>query len=283
MNAEELYDRLEKDFITSAMSDIWVERMQPISDFLNDTFKNRSMGVVCDNTAQIKKVYTAVFPSNQVMQSILSAQETDIMLFVHHPMVWDIRKSPTVYQQMDRDLLQQFTERRISIYNLHVPLDNYGEYSTSVTLTKALGIEPKRPFANYFGALAGIFGNTTLLTVRELKKRFQSILGHTASLYQYGTDDINNRVVAVVAGGGNNVSVLEEIAMERVNTLLTGITIRNEHSEMSHKYAEDNGINILGGTHYSTEKYACMAICEYFKKLGLPSEFIEGKPVLEDL
>jgi hypothetical protein len=52
---------------------------------------------------------------------------------------------------------------------------------------------------------------------------------------------------------------------------------------MSHKFAEDNRINILGGTHYPTEKYACKAICEYFMRLGLPSEFIEDKPVLEDL
>jgi hypothetical protein len=39
----------------------------------------------------------------------------------------------------------------------------------------------------------------------------------------------------------------------------------------------------LGGTHYSTEKFACMAMTKYFEKLGLPSEFIEDAPGLADL
>jgi len=283
MNSEELYKQLEKDFITPYLSDSWAERMQPMSDFLTNNFKKRSMGLVCDNSTQIRRIYTAVFPSNKVMQSILDKDEADVMLFVHHPMDWDIRKAPQVYQQMDRDLLQQFRERRISIYNLHVPLDNYGEYSTSVTLAKALGVELRRPFAHYFGALCGVFGKTSFSTIRGLKEKFESVVGHRTSLYQYGSDETKDGVVAVAAGGGNMISVLEEVARERVNTFLTGITIRNEVSEISHKYAEDKRINILGGTHYSTEKPACRAMCEYFKRLGLPSEFIEGTPILEDL
>jgi len=51
----------------------------------------------------------------------------------------------------------------------------------------------------------------------------------------------------------------------------------------AHKIAEENGINVLGGTHYSTEKFACIAMVDYFKKLNLPSEFIEDEPVLEDM
>jgi hypothetical protein len=39
----------------------------------------------------------------------------------------------------------------------------------------------------------------------------------------------------------------------------------------------------MGGTHYTTEKPACLAMCDYFQKLGLPAEFIEGEPVMEDL
>lgn len=283
MKAAELYAQLEKDFITPSMSDDWAERMKSVSDFLCGNFKNRSMGLVCDNSTKVNKVYTAVFPSNEVMRSILDRDETDVMLFVHHPMVWDIRKTPNSFQTMDRGLLQQFKETRISIYNLHVPLDNYGEYSTSVSLAKALGIESRKPFGQYFGALAGIFGKSDISTIRELKEKFESIVGHGTSLYQYGTERIEEGVVAVVAGGGNMISMLEDIVRERVNTLLTGITVRNEISKMSHKFAEDNRINILGGTHYSTEKYACKAICEYFMRLELPSEFIEDKPVLEDL
>ena len=283
MDAAGLYAQLERDFITPSMTDDWAEYMRPVSEFVCHSFKERSMGLVCDNSEHIHKVYTAVDPSDEVMQSVLGRYEADIMLFVHHPMTWDIRKAPEVFQQMDKGLLQQFRERRTSIYNLHVPLDNYGPYSTSVNLALALGLKPTRPFGQYYGALAGVFAKTELSTVQELKSRFEEAVGHIASLYQYGVDEIRGKKVAVVAGGGNVVSMQEEMAAGKVNTLLTGITVRNEISEASHEYAAANGANLLGGTHYSTEKFACQAMCQYFAKLGLPAEFVEGKPVLEDL
>jgi len=283
MNANQLYKHLEIDFIKPNLSDEWSKYMGSVSDFLSENFKKRSMGLVCDFAVEINKVYTAVFPSKSVMQNILDRNETDIMLFVHHPSIWDIRKSPNVFQQMDSDLLKQFQTRGISIYNLHVPLDNFGEYSTSVSLAKALEIEPEKSFAHYFGALCGVLGKSGLDTVQELKARLESAIGHEARLYKYGNDDIRNGTVAVVAGGGNDVEILEEAVKAGVNTFVTGITAKNDYSKNAHEYAEQNGINILGGTHYSTEKFACIAMFEYFRKNGLPSEFIEDKPIMEDM
>jgi len=125
MKANKLYNKLEKDFIIPGMSDEWQEYMGSVEDFLSENFKERSMGLVCDFAKNINKVYTAVFPSKNVMQKILDSGVSDAMLFVHHPAVWDITKAPEIFQQMDRNLLQKFKDRRISIYNLHVPLDNY--------------------------------------------------------------------------------------------------------------------------------------------------------------
>ena len=283
MKAIQLYQHLEKDFITPEMSDKWAQHMDSVDDFLSENFKKRSMGLVCDFITEINKVYTSVFPSRKVMQRILDDGTQDAMLFVHHPSIWDIRKAPEVFQQMDRELLQQFKDRRISIYNLHVPLDNFGEYSTSVTLAKALGIKPGKPFAPYFGSLCGVFGKTTLATVQDLKRRFQDVLGHEVSLYNYGDNEIKNRTVSIVAGGGNEVNILEDIVKAGVNAFITGITAKNDYSQKAHKFAEKYRINILGGTHYSTEKFACISMVDYFKKIGLPSEFIEDNPVMEDM
>lgn len=108
-------------------------------------------------------------------------------------------------------------------------------------------------------------------------------MGHEVSLYKYGEDQIKNGTVAIIAGGGNDVDMLEEIAGAGVNTFVTGITAKNDYSKKAHEFAEQNGINILGGTHYSTETFACIAMCDYFRKLGLPSEFIGDEPVMEDM
>ncbi len=283
MQSIHLYKQLEKDFITPEMSDDWAPHMDSVADFLSDNFKQQSMGLVCDFATELNKVYTAVFPSKEAMQKILDAGAEDAMLFVHHPSIWDIRKAPAVFQQMDRELLQQFKDKRISIYNLHVPLDNFSEYSTSVTLARALGIEPEKRFAPYFGALCGIFGKTTLATIQDLRDKFQNTVGHDVSLYNYGNNEIQDGLVAVIAGGGNDVAMLEEIAGAGINAFVTGITVKNEHSQKAHDFAEKHKINILGGTHYSTEKFACMALVKYFEQLGLPAEFIKNTPVLEDM
>jgi putative NIF3 family GTP cyclohydrolase 1 type 2 len=283
MDAKKLYDLIEKKFIDNKMSDDWAQEMGPIVNYISDNFKKRSMGIVCDFTKKIKKVYTAVFPSKEVMQRILDDETKDAMLFVHHPLIWDIRKAPEVFQQIDINLLKKFKKRRISIYNLHVPLDNFGKYSTSVTLAKALGIKPEKSFAPYFGSMCGVFGKTDLSKVQDLRDRFQDAVGHEVSLYNYGDNEIKDRTVAVIAGGGNDVDMLEEIAEAGVNTFVTGITIKNNHSKKAHDFAEKHGINILGGTHYSTERFACISIVDYFKKFGLPSEFIKDKPIMEDI
>jgi len=283
MKAAKLYRHLEKDFITPKMSDEWEGHINSISDFISENFKKRSMGLVCDFTTEINRVYTAVFPSKQVLQGILDDNSQDAMLFVHHPAIWDIRKAPEVFQQMDRELLQELRNRRISIYNLHVPLDHFGPYSTSTTLAKALGIQPGKPFAPYLGSLCGVFGKTHLEKVNDLKKVFEKSVGHKVRLYPYGDDKIRDRTVAVIAGGGNIIDMLEEIAKAGVNTFVTGITSKNDYSRKAHEFAEEKGINLLGGTHYSTETFACIAMCDYFKQLGLSSNFIRDKPVMEDM
>ncbi len=283
MKAIQLYQQLEKDFITSQMRDDWSQYMDSVADFLSDNFKKRSMGLVCDFTIDINKVYTAVFPSREVMQRILNDGTQDAMLFVHHPSIWDIRKAPEVFQQMDRELLQRFRSKRISIYNLHVPLDDFGEYSTSVTLARALGVNPERSFAFYFGAMCGVFGKTDVVMVQDLRKIFQEAVGHEVSLYNYGDSEIKDGVIAIIAGGGNDIDMLEEVAKSGINTFVTGITVKNDHSKNAHDFAEKHKINILGGTHYSTERFACISMVDYFQKHGLVSKFIEDKPVMEDI
>jgi putative NIF3 family GTP cyclohydrolase 1 type 2 len=141
---------------------------------------------------------------------------------------------------------------------------------------------PEKPFAPYFGGLAGVFGKTSTDSVQELKSIFEKTIEHKASLYNYGSEKIKDGKVAVVAGGGLD-ECIREVAEYGINVFVTGITAKNSHSQKAHDFAEASKINLLGGTHYSTEKFACIAMCGYFKKLGLPSKFIPDKPIMEDL
>lgn len=283
MNAKKLYEQLEKDFIKKEMSDDWQREIQTIQEFITANFKERSTGLVCDNTDEINKVYTAVFPSNKVMQEIINKNEKNAMLFVHHPAIWDIRCAPNVFQEMNKELLKEFKKRKIAIYNLHVPLDAFGEYSTSVTLANELNIKIEKSFAPYHEVLCGVIGTTNAKTIQELKEKLAKKINHEAKLYDYGTQEITNQRIAIIAGGGNDLDMLEEIHKEKINTFITGISAKSNHSKKSHEFLEKHKINLLGGTHYSTEKFACIAMIQYFTKIGLNAEYIEDDPIIEDL
>ncbi|MEW8994358.1 Nif3-like dinuclear metal center hexameric protein [Clostridium sp.] len=282
MRAIELYNHLERDFIFNGLSDDWARFMGEVENYLSMNFKERSMGLVCDFADEINKVYTAVFPTEEIMQKIIDDGITDAMLFLHHPSIWDIRR-PKPFYQMNKSLLEKFRQNKISIYNLHVPLDNFSEYSTSKTLADVLDMEIEKPFKEYCGSLSGVIGKIKCKTMEELHSKFSKVLGHDTKLYLYGDNHIENGKVAIVAGGGNNKDTVYEMLENNVNVLITGISVNNESYLEVHELEQKNCINVLGGTHYSTEKFACQRMCDYFEKLGLVSSFIEGKPVYEDM
>jgi len=283
MKAVDLFSQLEKDFINEDMTDEWAKYMDEVEEYLSDNFKKRSMGIVCDFAKEIDKVYTAVFPTKEVLRKVMDDGAKNAMLFLHHPSIWDIRKSPKVFYQMDIAMLERFKESRVSIYNLHVPLDNYSEYSTSNTLAEALDIDVIEPFAHFSGAINGVIGTTKCVNLIDLNKKFSSVLGHRTKCYSYGDSNIKDVKVAVIAGGGNDIIFLKEMLENDVRVLITGISSENDRYAKIHEFEKENNISLLGGTHYSTEKFACIKMCNYFKQLGLKSEFIEGEPIYEDM
>ena len=284
MKAKELYDSLDDYFIKPGMSDDWFQYMPELEPFLCDNFKERNMGLACDFTETIHKVYTAVFPSENVLRKVLNSSE-EAMLFVHHASSWDLKKDPKAFgfYNMDASQLEMMREKRISMYCLHFPLDHYSDFSTSKTLADALDIEVIRPFAHFSGADCGIIGKANCDTVHELQRKYSEAVGHATKLYQYGDSEIPNRTVAVCAGGGMQTFVLQELIENNIRDLITGITLKNDWSVAAHELAANNRINIFGGTHYSNEKFACMAMCTYFKNMGIPAEFVEDEPCFEDM
>ncbi len=285
MKASILYKHLEKEFDLDSCKDVDVKcwsRMK-FNAYVPELFRKRYMGLYIDNPEEINSVFTAVFPSDRVIQQILDADVTNALLFVHHPMIWDIRL-PEVFAYISDELLEEMKKRNISVYTLHTPLDKNGKYSTTVNLAKALGIQQESEFCKYFGVVnVGIIGSTEYKTASNLVKHIKSVVAHDVRLWKYGNDTIKNGKVALAAGGGNEVFVLEEVLELGVNTYITGITVKNEISKKSHDFAEKNQINLIGATHYSTEKFACIAVCDFFTELGLPCEFIDDIPIIEDI
>lgn len=283
MKSDKLYNRLKRDFIREGITDYdWAARMPGLHKYLHDDFIKTGMGLMCDFTDKIEKVYTTVFLSDRVLSGVLSDNITNAMIFSHHPVNWDIEHHNGTYPPSEK-YLQELWDRNISIYVLHHPLDNYGEYSTCKTLADSIGLRIERPAFLYCGALCGVIGTMDCRSISELHEHFSRAMGHKTSLHRYGDENIGGKKIAVCPGGGNDSLVINEMLENGIKILVTGVTIVNDHSRETHELEKANGINLLGGTHYSTEKFAPMKMCRYFESLGLPAEFVEDEPKLYDL
>ncbi|MTI66995.1 MAG: hypothetical protein FH753_10430 [Firmicutes bacterium] len=100
------------------------------------------------------------------MTQIINDDVENAMLFVHYLSNWDITKKPPFYL-MDKEQLEIFKQRNISIFCYHVPLDNFSDYSTSVALAKNLGIKIIESFALSRGAKNGVIGTIDIDLIEE--------------------------------------------------------------------------------------------------------------------
>jgi putative NIF3 family GTP cyclohydrolase 1 type 2 len=284
MNSKELYLKLDNDFGIEDLKDDW--SFMKFNYYITPGFKKSYMGLVLDNTAEVKKVYTATTPDLDILEKLILTNQTDLLLFSHHAMGYDPNISGFPFYDIPEDYLSKLKQQRISFYVLHAPLDKNGEYSTSVSLAKHLNLEIIDEFCKYMGIKCGVVCKTDKKTATELAEYVGSIIGHEVKLIRNGSDIIHNGRVAIAAGGGSLGFAAKEIFELGINIYITGNTRQVPSVELIvefHRIIEEKKINVIGATHYTTEKYACIAMVRYFEKLGVPAEFLEGKYYLEDL
>ncbi len=284
MLANELYNRLDEDFDIKNIRDDW--SFMDFNSYIVPTFKSKYIGLILDNSHNIEKVYTATFPDKEIIERILDINAFDVLLFSHHAMGYRGNAEGFPFYNIPLAYLEEMKKRRISFYMLHAPLDRNGEYSTSVSLAKALNLEVVDEFCQYDNIKVGVICKTSFKSVLDFSDHVGKVIGHDIKLRNYGESDIRNGKIAIAAGGGSYPFVATELADLGINVYLTGFTKPLQYFEPTmefHKIAKDNQINVIGATHYSTEKYACISMVDYFKKLGICAAFLEGKYFLEDL
>ena len=112
----------------------------------------------------------------------------------------------------------------------------------------------------------------------------ERVVGQVVKLCKYAEDVLSRGRFAIMAGGAKNTQIYEQLRDWGVNTFITGVTNPAvPWVGAIHEAAKASAVNLLGGTHYSTEKFAPMQMCRYFEALGLPSEFLPETPRMTEL
>ena len=251
---------------------------------LTSGFVSSSLGLMVSQGEECSKIYTACFPSRFVLSQIEKKGIKDVLLAVKHPFDWDGSKGFIPFTDDDLDRIKRF---RINIYSLHTPLDKNrnesGLCSTAFGFAKAIGLKVHGEFGKE-GDLnprmnIGVYGSVVEQDLGIISRSISSRLKHEVKSWNH--NPIAVKKVGIVTGGGAQKRLIVEAKALGIDTYITGVIQPNswppsnqmiqEFFDISKKF----NINIIGASHYLTEKYALEFSMPYFSRLGLPAEFIE--------
>lgn len=254
----------------------------PLEKYATPGFMSRHNGLMLDNAERVERVYTLVFPSDDVIVEVEQrAEGVPSLIFTHHPM--DFETSGRGLMAVGEGVFQRLRAARISLYSAHAPLDCHDTVSTSRSLARAAGVEIDDVCAEYYGGYAGVVGTVEETTLDDFGNYLQQKLAvDRIDLHEHTP---NVKRVAVVAGGATFPPMMQEAIDRGCDTYLTGdFRVRHggpwaeQHRPGFDAFIESAPINLVGGSHYATEAEVLRnEMLGWFNALGLPAEFVSQK------
>jgi putative NIF3 family GTP cyclohydrolase 1 type 2 len=249
--------------------------------WINPKFLKQKTGLMMVGQEKIHAVYTTVFVTDRVVDKL--SNEPPSLLVTHHH--FNYFEDERGLQPISEDEIRKLERQGHSVYISHAPLDTHPIYGTSVTLSEVVGVRPTDRFYDYFGVPTAVAGEVE-------EQDFQDFAEHVRKrLLRPKVDVVQHtprvRKVAVVAGGGDLPDVLREVHDLGADTMLLGTLenrwgvrgVQEAHKEFL-RLNEKFKINLIGGSHYNTERLAMVKVLGFLEQLGVPCHFCEDEGLL---
>ncbi len=282
---------LDKEFEVEETKEDWQALFDPLfAKKAYSKFKTplHNTGLMIVNSQEVNKIYTAFSPSRYVLEEIRMKGVVNCLLVVKHPFDWDGRRNgPGFIHFKDRDY-QLMESMGISVYSLHSPIDkskNGKVLSTSEAFAKIIKLRIEEEFAldpHNPSSPIGLIGTVSERRIDALVKRLSSTLNYKVKLKK-DTEEVGK--VALVTGQGFIPEFVQEARDLGAKTYITGVTTYNSSEHDKKNYSKNlsainkSGLNILGCSHYLTEKWVMELSIPYFSCIS-KAEFIEDKEAL---
>jgi putative NIF3 family GTP cyclohydrolase 1 type 2 len=249
-------------------------------DFVEADWIERRNGLMVRGADEVEQVATYVFPSVHIVDGL----KPRTLLFAEHPI--DFEDEPG-FLPLPRETFEAMKERGISFYHVHGPLDQHPQVSPSRLIAEGLDLEESE---EYFPIVGGIPGGAAVigesgLTLDQLAARLGELLGPEVPVQVLSHPREEAGRVAVVAGGGAQRQILEASLERGCQTYVTGNAATRCRLEFVQEEvrdfllcAQEAEVAVVDGTHYGTEKPPQLAMVDWFRKRGLPAEFVPDGP-----
>jgi putative NIF3 family GTP cyclohydrolase 1 type 2 len=259
----------------------WYDGVEPYwREFVEPEWLERRNGLMVRGAEEVEQAATCVFPSVRIVDEV----KPRTLLFAEHPV--DLEDEPG-FLPLPHEAFEAMKERGISFYHVHGPLDQHPEVSPSRLIADALDLSDSE---EYFPIVGGIRGGAAVigessLRLDELAHRLGVLLGPEVPVQVLSRPRVEAGRVAVVAGGGAEREILEASLERGCRTYVTGNAATRCRLEFVQEAVRDflalaraADVAVVDATHYGTEKPPQLAMVEWFRKRGLPAEFVPDGP-----
>jgi putative NIF3 family GTP cyclohydrolase 1 type 2 len=249
-------------------------------DYVVPGWEGHWNGLSMRGAQEVARAATCVFPSDRIVDGL----EPGTFLFSEHPV--DFADEPG-FLPLSLETYELMRERGISFYNAHAPLDMHPEVSPSRLCAVGVGLEGLEeyfPICDGIDGGAAVIGQSTL-SADGLADALRSYLGPEVKVHVLTRPRGDAGRVAMVAGGGAQVEILEASLERGCQTYVTGNAATNCRLEFVQKEvrafrgrADQAGVMLIDAMHYGMEKPPQLAMAQWFRARGLEAEFVPDGP-----
>jgi putative NIF3 family GTP cyclohydrolase 1 type 2 len=249
-------------------------------EYLESGYEGRWNGLMVRGVGDVERAATCVFPSDR----IVAALEPGTLLFSEHPL--DFADEPG-FLPLSRESFETLKLRACGFFHAHAPLDMHPEVSPSRLCAEGVGLEPLEEYYPIAGGIPGgaaIVGDSEL-SLEGLAEAFRVYLGPEIKVHVITRPRYEAGRVAVVAGGGADVDILQASLERGCKTYVTGNAATNcrldwvqEQVRAFRQLADKADVALVDAMHYGMEKPPQLAMVSWFRRRGLPAEFVPDGP-----
>jgi dinuclear metal center YbgI/SA1388 family protein len=213
---------------------------------LQDYQDRSNNGLQVQGAAEVTRVAFAVDACLASFQA--AVEQAAQLLIVHHGLFWSehLQVTGAHYERLKTLLCAG-----CGLYAAHIPLDAHPEVGNNVQLAHLAGLQDIQPWGDHCGDVIGCVGNLPqALPVEQLNEHLEARIGKGNRVQTSGAPASR---VAVLSGFG--VDFTAQAVAAGADTLITG-----ETSHTWYHPVVEQGLNVIYGGHYNTEKVGPQAL-----------------------
>ncbi len=228
-------------------------------------FVQRFNGLMLRGATHVETIYTAVFPSEDVLERFISQASPGDLLFSHHPLdmeCGDPRGSwGRGFRPIPAHLLDALKSRDLSFYAMHSPLDYNCMISTNLAMARALDSRMLHRFLWREDKSIGLIAEIDPISFDSLIERLLAEFEIPYVDFEGNRPDRLQRV-AIVAGCGDRVGYMQEAEAKGADAYISGeihCHIDTEYGRRRYQeiidYAAATPMGLIGVSHAASEEY----------------------------